>query len=271
MNLCIMSSYHVYVQPIILLIGGASLCVAVLTLVNLVSHTKYVCNNEKDDNDLVLLKAMEWLLVILSVTLCALLIIQRRIQVKVSIAFACVSVLFGGLLLAMHEQSVCSDCLQENAAEAAFTSDQTDDYQTQVRTMLGGIDVLPPQLSTAVWFKTPENYCRSKLLAIPDMTDDYNLLKAETCLLWACAGNFVPGSGTTFNMTVAGFFLLAFAAFGLVYVEQAEIEIEKEKSTSASLLGDSSQNAGSLLRPKSKVVPLSHSTIYKRVPQDFHF
>ena len=262
---------------IVFILSGAASCVGALTLVNLVSHTKYVCDDSKDTY-IVWLKAIEWLLVVLSFTLSALLITQKQVGIKVAVAFAGVSVLFGILLMGMHEQTVCSDCLRNDVARAAITSGTSDEYKTQVRTMLGlsGTSALPVQVNNPVWFKTPENYCTSALTAIPGVTDDFSLSHAETCLVWACASNFVSHAGTQFAMTVSGFFCLVVASFLIIYVEQSHPSAAVMPAIDAAKILNGDQTS------KISPVPLTNAQLfnrnkttppyrYKRVAEDFHF
>jgi len=238
-------------------------------LFNLVSHAKYVCSGSTD-NAIVAMKVIECLHVALAVALCAAALYHGTIERKVFGAIALLSgavAIIAYIMLAVN----CTECVGygEDILDMA-----TDQYVDSVHTMLD-VTSVPPVVSNPAWFKVPENYCRASLLAVPGSTNDYATSKSETCLAWACAGNFVPGSGTLWHTTPFGLLLQALAGVYMIWkpgkpqVPPAKAAPGRGTALSEGMVaGRMNTDTNTILRPRRLPVP---PVVYKAVPQDFSF
>lgn len=251
------------------LASGACLSFATLSLFNLVSHAKYVCSASSDDNSIVAIKVIECFHVITAVALCTAAVYRDKIE---KLAFAIImgaSTLIFVLMLIMKLGGTCSDdCLNGT----------TDDFREQVQAMLG-VPSVPDVMANPAWFKVPENYCRANLLAVPGTVNDYATSKAETCLAWACSGNFVPGSGTLWYATFIGLILQAATAVTcFVYDKKVEPPSPARAIPSAppaqqrlgapDTMDETEETPPFVLKPRKRS---NTALFYKPVPTDFSF
>lgn len=246
------------------LVSGACLSFATLSLFNLVSHAKYVCSASSDDNNIVAIKAIECFHVITAVALCAAAVYRDKIA---KLGFGIImgaSLLISTLMLIMKLGGTCSDCIDG-------TTDDAAQFREQVQAMLG-VSSVPDVMANPAWFKVPENYCRANLLAVPGTVNDYATSKAETCLAWACSGNFVPGSGTLWYATFIGLILQAATAVTCLVYDK---DVGKPSSSStANEIALSNEDNGQKIVGKAvlaKSISRRAPVFYKPVPTDFSF